>query len=568
MSMTRWRTIESIAPWAASVLLAAPVLVAFYPPMTDLPYHEASLGLLRHFGDPSMFPPGLYRRNLGEPNQLFHMVGWALTYAMSTRWAIKLVVVAAVAAVPVCSARFARYVGASPLAALVVAPMALGWLFSWGLVANIVGLAALLAMLPVLDRLAMEPTPARAAQAVAGAVLLYFAHEAMLFVYGGAALGLALIHRGSVRQLLLRLAPLVSGAALAIAQARWQKHLVTPIVRMMPTLWDPVTTKIRRAPYILMPARDPGAHAAMVVLCLFVLASFAWLRAGERRARGDARAPGMRAWALAYRWEILAGACFVAYLLFPLALNGATLLYQRWFPPGFAVLAIVLAPRDLSVRPARVTRIAAAVLPVATLLVAGPSFADSSDVHESLAGLITSIEPASSVAALDLGPGFDRTFSLGPSAGRVLATRGGRLLYSFADSPISPVMIARRYQWNEAEVRDQFDPWRFSPAHDLRRFRYLLIRTNDPHLAWLVTYALQQEAEYIGSASEWMLFKSRLPVVPLLAPDVPLENPPPDTMRERIAVALAKARASSAEAPEVEVPPACDTPTDALTPRL
>jgi hypothetical protein len=193
------RCVEAVAPWAAGLLLAIPILIAFYPPMTDLPFHEAAIAILRHFGDRSMFPPGLYRYNLGEPNQLFHMTGWALSYVVSTRWAAKLVVAAAVALVPVCAARFARHVGASPLAALVVAPIALGWLFSWGLVANVLGIAALLAVLPLLDDLAREPTPRRAVAAVGGAVLLYFAHEAMLFVYGGAALGLALLHRWSRR---------------------------------------------------------------------------------------------------------------------------------------------------------------------------------------------------------------------------------------------------------------------------------------------------------------------------------------------------------------------------------
>jgi hypothetical protein len=75
---------------AAGVVLALPSLIAFYPPLGDLPYHKAAIGILRRFGDPSMFPPGLYRRNLGEPNQLFHMVGWALSHLMSSRWAVKL----------------------------------------------------------------------------------------------------------------------------------------------------------------------------------------------------------------------------------------------------------------------------------------------------------------------------------------------------------------------------------------------------------------------------------------------------------------------------------------------
>src|SRR5450755_1430151 len=66
---------ESLVPWLAGLLLAAPVLVAYYPPMTDLAFHEAAIGLLRHRNDPTRVPPGLYLLSLGEPNQLFYLLG-------------------------------------------------------------------------------------------------------------------------------------------------------------------------------------------------------------------------------------------------------------------------------------------------------------------------------------------------------------------------------------------------------------------------------------------------------------------------------------------------------------
>src|ERR1700690_167488 len=102
----RHALVDTLAPWAAGLLLAAPVLFAYYPPMTDLPFHEGEIGALRHFRDASMFPHGLYRLNLGEPNQLFHMLGWALSSVMATRWAVKPVVAARIVAIPVCAARF------------------------------------------------------------------------------------------------------------------------------------------------------------------------------------------------------------------------------------------------------------------------------------------------------------------------------------------------------------------------------------------------------------------------------------------------------------------------------
>src|SRR5439155_23593539 len=130
----------------------------------------------------------------------------------------------------------------------------------------------------------------------------------------------------------------------------------------------------------------------MLVLCSLILAALVWLRIRERREIASAAAlPGempsasddesrldrARRWSLAHRWELFVAACFVAYLTFPFSLNGATLVYQRWFPPAYAVLAVVAGPRDLWVRRARVVRLALAAPPIATRLLAAPGFVAS-----------------------------------------------------------------------------------------------------------------------------------------------------------------------------------------------
>jgi hypothetical protein len=548
--------VERIAPWAAGALLAAPVLVAYYPPMTDLPFHEAAIGILRHFGNGAMFPPGLYRHNLGEPNQLFHLAGWGLSYIVSSRWAVKLVVAASVVAIPVCAARFARHVGASPLAALVVAPMALGWLFSWGLVANLIGLAALLWTLPPLDRFEAEPTPRGALSASFGnLVLLYLAHEAMLMVYAGTALALAVLRGGPFRKMAWRLSPFAMGIVFTVAQAWWQKRFMTPAVRSMPTFWHPIGHKLMRVPYIILPATDRPVQLGMLALCALVVLTFFWLRAREPGAVGDpapSRFERIRSGLLAHRWEFIAATCFAAYLAFPLTLHGATLVYQRWFPPAFAILVVTAAPRDLWVRAGRAARFGAFVLPLATILVSWPSFSDSGRQYRALDRLIPLVEPGSAVAEIDLGPGDpSRTYSLGPAAGRVLAARGGRLAYAFTDSSVSPVVIPRKYQWNESLIRIGFDSWSFRPQLDLRRFRYVLVRTTDPGLMWLATYALKPETDYITENGEWVLLQSKFPTAPLTSGEHWVEGPPSESVRDRINGLVATLRA----APSVAVPP-------------
>jgi hypothetical protein len=362
----------------------------------------------------------------------------------------------------------------------------------------------------------------------------------MLFVLVGTSLALALLHPwGSLRHAALRFTPAAAGVAIALAQLRWQKRFMTPSIAYLPTLWHPPLYKLERIPDLLIPATDPVVHAAMVALCLLAIGTFVWLRSRERRSSGQAR-PRLRAdpraWAHQYRWELFSATCFVAFMAFPLTLNGATLVYQRWFPPAFAVLAVAVAPRDLWTRSAFVTRIAVAVLPLATLLVVWPAFADSSREYEALETLMPYIDRGSAVAEVDLGPGdATRTYSLGTASGRILAQRGGRLVYAFTDSPISPAVIPRRYQWQEALFRVAFDAYDFRPAHDLRRFRYVLLRTINPQRLWMATYALSEDAEYIAGGGEWLLFRSRYPVAPLTSPDWPMEQPPPPSLRDKLA---------------------------------
>jgi len=541
------RRLETALPWAAGLLLASPVLVAYYPPMTDLPFHEAAVGLLRHWGDPTMEPPGLYFLNLGEPNQLFHMLGWALSWVMSTRWAVKLIVAATVASLPVATARFARHVGASPVAGLLAAPMALGWIFSWGLIANLIGLSALLFVLPLLDRLAETPGPRLALRALGASVLLYFAHLAMLFVFAGIALGFALLRPWSWRRTPWTLTAVLAPAAMTLAQLRWQAHLMTSSTRAVGTSWQPLLGKLESLAGIVVPASELPIRLAMCGLCVLALGAFYWLRTKERESVLPP-ATGMRAKLLRYRWEIVAAVGLVAYFAFPISLGTATFVAERWFPPAFAVAAAISAPRDVWGRRARVARLAAFALPVATLFAAAPPFVDSDEQHRAIEKLIAYIEPGSAVAELDVGPGNPlRNYSLGPAYGRVMAERGGRLVYSFTESPVSPVMIRPELQWNDALSRVAYNTWKFRPAQDFRLFRYVLLHSGDRELARQATFVAQPESDFVAEAGEWVLLRSKLPVIPPASAEPPMEKPEPEAMDDRIHALRRAVRESGAQ---------------------
>jgi hypothetical protein len=370
---------------------------------------------------------------------------------------------------------------------------------------------------------------------------MYFAHEAMMFLLAAATLMLAVLHPLSWRRTLLRLSPVGLAVGATLGQILVQKHLLSPALRAMPRLWHPVTHKIARIPYIILPTTEALVQNSMAALCAIAVGYFLWLRYRERAAAPTAPASAVgsrfarvRSWLLERRWWLFATCCFVGYLVLPYTLNGATLVYQRWFPPAFAVFVAVSAPRDLRSRAARVARLVVVLLPVATLLVVWPSFVDSGRAYKTFDDLVARVEPGSAVAVLGLGPGDPwRTFSLGPAGGRILATRGGRLAYAFTDSPVSPVVIPSAYRWNESLLRIGFDSWAFRPEHDLRSFRYVIVRHSDPRGAALAMFMLEPEARYVADAGEWVLFESTLPVIPPNSPPIHMPKPPPESLRDR-----------------------------------
>jgi hypothetical protein len=546
---------EQWAPLATGLLLALPVLLFDYPPMSDLPLHEATVGILRHFGDASMFPDGLYFRNLGHPNQLFHAAALLLSLVMRTEVACKIVVAAAVAGLPVAAARLATHLGASRWTAVIVAPVALGWLFFMGLVANLVGLALLLAVLPALDRFVQRPSVKGALQGLGLAVVLYLAHEAVMFVYAGAALLFALAYPLRGRDALLRLAVFAGCVVLAVAQLAYQAPLLARSLVATPTVWMPLGQKL-----VGMPGALFGAYDLMESRVLFTLTALAVAALGVERWRarepgasrveatgGGGRMAGARALLHAYRFEAFAASCMLAYLAYPVTLNGATYVYHRFLPPAFALGAIALAPRGRRPvdRPRRLhplTTFLAMVLPLASLLIVLPAFAEESQNYRDVVRLSPHVTKGSAVMIL-AGTARTHGYVRATMGNRIVAERGGRSLFSFSESPIAPVMVRPAARWSEALSRIIPDNNRLCPAHDFKRFKYLMFHTNDVQLEYLMAQSLRPEARLVDVAGEWALFESTLDVVPLTAHDVRAPDPcPGDTLGVRLGKSAADLR--------------------------
>jgi hypothetical protein len=535
--------LERALPWLCGLSLALPVLVAHYPPMDDLPLHEASVGLLRHWGDAHFAPPSVYFLNLGHSNQLFSVLDYLLSWVFPIRWASKIVVAASIVALPVAAARFADHVGAPRWTALLVAPVGLGWLFFWGLVQNILGLAVVLALLPAMDRFAAKPTP-RGALTMCGAMILFhFAHQAMQLV---ALLAIVVCTVGSpiggLRGAALRLAPVAVCAAIVGGDTVWAWRFAGPVQRgTLPTRWASVPYKLEEASGVLFGGHEPLIRHLIMVLVAAPVVLFALervrLRAGEERSLAE-RA---REW----RFELLVLVLFGLYLAAPLTLKSTTLVYQRFLPPAWAILAVSAASHTARVA-AVLPRALCVTAPLASLLTSWPIFVDAHHVYSDLEVLLPKIEPGSAIVSLNVGPQApDRLWNPMVAEGHVVAVRGGRSIVDYTMSPVSPVSQRPSKVWAEPLKRLEGYPWRFRPGWDLTRYRYLLLYTPSPRRAAGIVLALTSTATLIGSQGDWYLFESRLPLVPIDADDAPLPAERPPTLRALTHEILKEAHDSS-----------------------
>jgi hypothetical protein len=545
--------LELWAPRIAGVLFAIPVLVARYPPMTDLALHEAVVGVLRHYGDPKYFPDGLYLINLGHPNQLFYLLAWPLSFLVGTTWALKLIVAATELGLFLAAARFARYVGTTQWTALLVGVLGYGWMFYWGLLANLIGLAMLLALLPTLDEFIARPTVRKGAASFAALVLLYLAHETAMLC---ACLAMGLFSLGYEIvswRFLGRLAPAGGAFAMGSFHLWWAQRLRPPSNNALPTLYDTLATKVKAIPPVLFAGYEPP-HVPLLMFAIAMLAIV--LFAVERwRERPSLRGLPRRTFFNRYRFEIFAGLLVPFYLLLPLTLSGSTYFYHRFFPPAYAILALVVAPAAAGGKIWRLPRFAAAIVPLGSLAITWPSFVDSHQLTRDLDTLIELTEYDSAIVVVDVGAAPNRLFSSSTLEGHAMAKRGGRTLFDFTRSPIAAAFLNPKYAWEEPWERMQAKPILMRPEHELDHFRYLYFHSQTKVYHSVAVTALAPDARLIATCGEWSLFESTHLKHGVLAPDSSLPYPRPHTLRKRMKDVVRKLTGEAIPPEEIQPPP-------------
>ncbi|HEY2515290.1 MAG TPA: hypothetical protein VGI39_30695 [Polyangiaceae bacterium] len=534
---------DRVAPWVVGGALAGPVVAVRFPPMRDLPLHEAVVGVLRHFGDRSYFPAGLYTLNLGHPNQAFYLAAWLLSYVVSVPLACKLVAAAPVALFPAAVARFARHLGRPGWIGVLASPVMLGWLFFWGVVANMIGLVVLFATLPTLDRAASGGTWGGCAKVAGILALFYLAHEEVLLV--GCAFVVLVALTSPVPRSTRALWPVVAvafGVAIELVAVLVSR---SPLNAKGPLAFASLGHKASIVTGMLFPGQGPWVRAGADAL---VAVPIVWLFVLRLRIPGGKGEPLPRkARIYERRFSVFLAVLFAGYVLFPDNFLGAHLLYHRFLPPAFALALVLLAPpREAAKLPGSLEEDRPDVLPryphgslpwialaapLASLCVTGPTMMQSDALYRDFEWLLSGVERGSAIAVIDTEDRPGDLLRGRELQGHAVALAGGRSFFDYTQSPIAPAVLAAGSRWNESTERLLRNGFR--PAWDLRHYRYVFLHVRD--LDWFIRArsALAPEGRFVDGRGEWLLFESTLPLVPLTAPDEAPPSPPPDTFLER-----------------------------------
>lgn len=494
-----------------AIALGLPLLAGAYPPMGDLPLHEDVAALLVHRADPTFAPPGLYALALGHPQQLFHLVLAALMLVLPTAWAAKSASALVVSLGALGIGRALDRAGATRWAALACAPVLLGWLLHWGFVTDLLGLAVFAWALPALDDVAEAPSVRSAAIATGWLALLVAAHAAIAGAAGLCLVTLTL-SRPRTRRTLLALAPAAVPLVLLGADHLRGSSSALGKVLASRVIWHDLGAKARQLPAFVVGRYD---ETTKYVLFAAALATLAGLALGGRRAN---------------RFLAAAAVLALSYVVLPYSVNYGAFLYARFVAPAWICLVIGLAPARAT-SSSRLVALAAAALAILALV---PELRRADRIARQLAPIFAHVERGSAVAVLHYGATPRAAFSPTALGARVLAERGGRLLGSFVDYPVSPVVIAEPYRWDETLLRVNGDPRELRPAFDLDSFRYLLLEVEDEPVARSLFVALAPDARLVARSGDFLLFESTHAVRPPASPPLPLPEPPPPTIRERV----------------------------------
>jgi hypothetical protein len=518
-------------PLLTGILLAIPTLLVRYPPMADLPLHETIVGLLLKWNDPAFRSPDVYQLNLGLPNQAFYGIACIFGLVVGSTWGVKLTVASAVCLIPVLGDRCLRQLHLSPFLAALLAPLAMGWMYYWGLIANMLGVCGLLFGIPLLDRYARRPTLRKLPPVVLYMLVLYFLHESSLVAAVGFFCVSAALRPWRLRHIALwSVVPLGGAALLGI-----HMFLIAGLARFLPLndKEDDLVHKLKILSGVLFSGFEDWVRHLLMGLGLIAIIASAIIRYRRRLPALAGRGWRLQRALYPYRFALCALMFLIAYFRVPMIVDGATLVYHRFLPLTWIFLVLAVSvPRSVSAP--RLFNYAPWAFPIGTLIINIPQFLEADRLYYGFHELTMKVEVGSPVALTVLSPRGSEIFAVSTLIGHTVAVRGGRSQFDCTQSTISPVYVRERCDWPLTRQRYLSDTRGFRPAYDMRRFRYVFVFARERGSHGAVQQAMAPEGKLVDVVGSWMLFESTQKVRPLCGHDWRMPNPPPERLLDRV----------------------------------
>lgn len=517
----------------AAIAIALPVVLVRSPPMVDFGGHEAVVGVLRHWREAAFLAHDVYRLNLGHPNQLQYLIAWLASFVAGPTKGLELATAIGMASVVLGVGRLAAYLRRPRWIALYAVPVALGFYFQWGNIANLLGTGLLLVALPTFDRFARAPRPGLIPGTLLWCLALYLAHEAALVVLCVLVACFAL--RGfALRRALYCAVPCAFSLAIVLLQLRLQR--LSPLNQDFMLLDPGLVHRLLQIPSVVVGL----SHDTAVTLCLFALSAVPLGIARLVRTASTPAAPvaSDQEPVAAWPYTLVAALLFVLYLTLPVSYGGVFYFSHRFLPIAWVLFIVVAFRADAE--PPRVQRLAAYAIPVAMLATSLPSFVATDASYRELDSLLGAVEPRSAVASIELDPVDQGAinaegFSARMAQGHIVALKGGRALLDYTQSPISPARLRPSKRWDRMIIATFIDPLAIRPRAAMTRFRYLVVHSVSPAALAAAANSVRDVARVAAMGGSWAVFESTEELVAVDAPEGTYPEPFGDTLRQELA---------------------------------
>ncbi len=325
MQLPPWRVRPSTLFYLLVALVAtAPAWIVEHPPLQDLPFHVATLRLIRSIHDPAFGFTDVYRLNLLHTEYLlYYLVGWVLSLFVGVKAANVGMMCLYLGGLPLGMRTLLRALGRDERLAVFAVPLGVNVMFCFGLLPFVFGFPLMLFAIAAAVRHFERPTRGRGGLLGVLTVATFYAHVLPFAIFGVACL--ALFPWTRPRRWVPSAAPLALGLALVawwILGSKAGGGAMTNLKDSHPFApYDGAISQFLR--WSTNVFRDPSDELWIILLGVVALAG-AGLSMGER----DPAAAAARG------WFVVPVACVAGYFTFGEMLGDVWMFGQRFAVPA------------------------------------------------------------------------------------------------------------------------------------------------------------------------------------------------------------------------------------------